>query len=230
MVENKEEEEDEEDEDDWDAFQSFPASANAGGTDSKEESISEEPIPVENTLVSEVNAESEFFQQEAMSQKSNIVKDVSGTDQQHVERDVISDTTGDELPPHGSIPRDQIEIEEPIDLQTNSGHMEKSDYQHDEREEEVVPNQEREDRARFSEVTEQIPSDLDPTEDKERSLELNLVKDEQLKDNSDDKSEPVLSDPIPLDEEAVKKADEKQFREAGRDDRSKQVAEDEPQP
>ncbi|PON93486.1 Coatomer beta subunit [Trema orientale] len=208
-IENKEEEQDEEDEDDWDAFQSFPASTNAAATNSKVESISEEPIQVENSLVSEVDTESDFLQEEAMSQTTNSIKDVSGADQQDIEGEVISYTPGDEMLPHVSITNDPSELEEPIDVQTNS--MEPSDCQHYEREEEIVPNQDRVDRAHLSEVTEQIQSDLDPTGDEEGSLEVNLVKDElPRKENSDDRSEPVPSDPIPFDQEAVSKADEKQ--------------------
>ncbi|XP_062106312.1 protein SWEETIE isoform X2 [Humulus lupulus] len=183
MVENEEDEEDDEDEDDWDAFQSFPASENAAGTDLKVESISKESIPIETE-----------------SQTTNTAKDVGDTEQQGVEGDVTSDTQGYNVPPYESTSQD---VDEAFDLQTNSGLKETSDYQHYGREEEVVANQERGDRAQLSEVTEQIPS---LNEDEEGSIEVNLVKDERLrKEKSAYKSEVAPSDPLPLDEEANEK-------------------------
>lgn len=224
--ENKEDEEDKEDEDDWDAFQSFPASTNAAGTDSKVGSTSKEPVPIENSMVSEVNAESDFYQEEAIFQRTNSVNDISGRDQQDVEGEVISDTQGDKMSPRGSIPREQSMEKESVDLQTHSSLMKPSDHQNYEREEEVVPNQEWEDKARLSETTEQVPAHPVPNEEDERPLELNLVKDEQLrKEYSDDNSEPLTSDPTPFDEVA----EEKQLTQDDSDNRSKQMTQDEPQ-
>ncbi|KAF4394315.1 hypothetical protein G4B88_018465 [Cannabis sativa] len=199
MVENKEDEEDEEDEDDWDAFQSFPASENAAGPDSKVESISKESIPTETE-----------------TQTTDTAKDISDTEQEGVEEDVTSDTQGYNLPQYGSILPDEDEVEEAFDLKTNSELMEASDSQHYEREEEAVANQEtgdeaqlnvvanreRRDEAQLSEASEQIPSDLGPNEDEERSIEVNLVKDDQLKNEKlGDKIDAVAasSDPTEAD-------------------------------
>ncbi|XP_030484965.2 protein SWEETIE isoform X1 [Cannabis sativa] len=226
MVENKEDEEDEEDEDDWDAFQSFPASENAAGPDSKVESISKESIPTETE-----------------TQTTDTAKDISDTEQEGVEEDVTSDTQGYNLPQYGSILPDEDEVEEAFDLKTNSELMEASDSQHYEREEEAVANQEtgdeaqlnvvanreRRDEAEWSEASEQIPSDLGPNEDKEGSIEVNLVKDEQLKNEKlGNKSDAVAasSDPLPFDEEA----NEKPQTEADRDNTSEASGEAELQP
>ncbi|GMN57078.1 hypothetical protein TIFTF001_026181 [Ficus carica] len=198
MEENEDEEEDEEDDDDWDAFQSFPASANAAGVDSKVESISEETVLVEkNSSVPEVERESDLFQ-EAVSQSPNNTRDASDTTQEDVEDEVISETPGGQMASHGSIPYDGNVVEEPIDSRTSSGLAEPSDDdQHDQGEEEATLNKEKEEGAGSTKVTEQITSDLDPIGNNERSA---VSKDQELiKENSDDESEPGPVDTTPLD-------------------------------
>lgn len=197
MEENEDEEEDEEDDDDWDAFQSFPASATAAGVDSKVESISEETVPVEKNSVPEVERESDLLE-EAVSQSPNNTRDASDTTQEDVEDEVISETPGGRMASHGSIPYDGNAVEEPIDSRTSSGLAEPSDDdQHDQEEEEVTLNKEKEEGAGSTDVTEQITSDLDPIGNNERSV---VSKDQELiKDNSDDESEPGPVDTTPLD-------------------------------
>ncbi|KAF3443897.1 hypothetical protein FNV43_RR13587 [Rhamnella rubrinervis] len=66
----------EEDEDDWDNFQSFPASANAAGSDPNDENVVEEPDQIENPSVSKTNAGSDFSQEHSISQPSDNKNDM----------------------------------------------------------------------------------------------------------------------------------------------------------
>lgn len=176
-MEENEDEEDEEDDDDWDAFQSIPASANAAGVDSKVEIISEETVPVEKNSVPEVDRESDLFE-DAFSQSPNNTRDASGTTQEDLEDEVIFETPGGQMASHGSIPYDRNAVEETIDSRTSSGLAEPyDDDQHDQGEEEVTLNKEKEEGAGSSEVTEQIASDLDPIGNNERSV---VSKDQEL--------------------------------------------------
>ncbi|EXB97166.1 hypothetical protein L484_008656 [Morus notabilis] len=176
MAEKEEDKEDEEDDDDWDAFQSFPNSANAAGTDSKVESISEESVLVEeNSSVPELDAESDFFK-EAVSQSPNNTRDAGSTDQEDVEGEVIFETPTDEMALHENI---DGEVDEPTDFRIISGLAEPcDDSQHYQ---EVALNKEEEEGAGSSKVTEQIPSDLDSTEDAERLVEVNISEDQELR-------------------------------------------------
>lgn len=196
MAEKEEDKEDEEDDDDWDAFQSFPNSANAAGTDSKVESISEEPVLVEeNSSVPELDAESDFFK-EAVSQSPNNTRDAGSTDQEDVEGEVIFETPTDEMALHENIPIDGNEVDEPTDFRIIGGLAEPCDgSQHYQ---EVALNKEKEEGAGSSKVTEQIPSDLDSTEDAERLVEVNISEDQELRrEYSDNESEPGPSDTSP---------------------------------
>lgn len=222
-------EEDDEDEDDWDNFQSFPASANVAGSDPNEESVVEEPDQVENPSVSKTNAGSDFSQEHSVSQPSDNINESSNTDQEAGEGEV---TQGDGTSVDRDMTQDIFTVEGPRDFQSDENSTEPRDNQKYEREE--VPREEREEKVESSQLSEQIPTDIDSVEAAERSAEVNIDVAHELRkeESSDIKIEALLSvseplEPLPLDEEAVNSKDQIQLKEADKESQKESMAEKE---
>ncbi|KAK2663047.1 hypothetical protein Ddye_001621 [Dipteronia dyeriana] len=164
-------EESEEDEDDWDAFQSFPASANAAGTDSKEQSVAEEPGLAEIPSALEGSDEKDDSQEFTGSKPLGSVEE--GNNAEHLESageyDLISDRSSD---------RNEAKVVQ--DFQTNIGATRPSDETYQEMEQELMPNLESEDRAAANHENEIAPDDERHSENIEGSVQKNSEGDEQV--------------------------------------------------
>lgn len=179
-------EEDEEDEDDWDAFQSFPASTSAAVNESQVESVAKEPGLVENPSVLEINARSDDFQEISTSQPLNNVEEINNPDHQEAGEDVISDTPGSQVSPQSDVPSNRRGMNEVLDFQATNNVIKPYDDQHQEEEEEVVQSQEREEAAVSSQENEQISSDLEPVEVPEGLGKVNVVEDQDVREENPD--------------------------------------------
>lgn len=175
-------EEDEEDEDDWDAFQSFPASTSAAVNESQVESVAKEPGLVENPSVLEINARSDDFQDQPL----NNVEEINNADHQEAGEDVISDTPGSQVSPQSDVPSNRRGMNEVLDFQAPNNVIKPYDDQHQEEEEEVVQSQEREEAAVSSQENEQISSDLEPVEVPEGLGKVNVVEDQDVREENPD--------------------------------------------
>lgn len=193
-----------EDEDDWDNFQSFPATANAAGSDPNEESVVVEPDQVENSSVTKTDVGSDSFQERSVSQPSDNVNEISDTDQyaggdrSWVERNAS----------------DIIERDEPRKLQSDENAAKPRDNQQYEREE--VPRNEKE--------------ETDHVEEAEGSAEVNLDEGELRKvEISDTKVEPLMSvsEPFALDQEAGNSEDQRQLKQTNTESDLKSMVEKE---
>lgn len=162
-------EEEEEDEDDWEAFQSFPATTNAAESESEVESKMEEPDLGETVSVLEVNIGSDYNDGDSILEPLHNVKVVNETGHQEAgEGEVISDTPDGMKFPQGGV-------------------IEPCGDQHRERDEEVVCRQEGT-VAGPDQMTEHMPSELNPIEHAELSVGVNMVDHQvQGKGKPDDK-------------------------------------------
>ncbi|KAL5739454.1 hypothetical protein ACOSQ2_028634 [Xanthoceras sorbifolium] len=155
--------ESEEDEDDWDAFQSFPASANATETDSKEQSIAEEPSLAPNSSALECSGEKDYSREFTSSKPHSSVKE--GNEAEHPEsgeRDLISDRP------------DYINEAEVVqDFQTSIAVTKPSDDKYQEMEHELVPSLESEDRAATNHGNEIAADVQQQNENAEGSVQMN---------------------------------------------------------
>ncbi|KAJ7971210.1 HEAT repeat-containing protein 5B [Quillaja saponaria] len=171
------EEEDEEEEDDWDAFQSFPASANATGMDSKTESAAGDPSHRENSSDTEITTGSDQFQECSTSKPLDSVKHLNHDScQEVVEEEKLSDEPGIQMSPQNH--EFDTENIEKHDLQTNynANKPKPCEDEHQEREEEVTPVPGTEKEEASSKANEQFPSDHHSAEG---SLEMNSVEDRE---------------------------------------------------
>ncbi|BBH06892.1 HEAT repeat-containing protein [Prunus dulcis] len=162
-------EEEEEDEDDWEAFQSFPATTNAAESESEVESKMEEPDLGETVSVLEVNIGSDYNDGDSILEPLHNVKVVNETGHEEAgEGEVISDTPDGMKFPQGGV-------------------IEPCGDQHRERDEEVVFRQEGT-VAGPDQMTEHMPSELNPIEHAELSVRVNIVDHQvQGKGKPDDK-------------------------------------------
>ncbi|KAK3212082.1 hypothetical protein Dsin_016788 [Dipteronia sinensis] len=164
-------EESEEDEDDWDAFQSFPASANAARTDSKEQSVAETPGLAEIPSALEGSDEKDDSQEFTSSKPHGSVEE--GNNAEHLEssgeHDLISDRSSD---------RNEAEVVQ--DFQTNIGATKPSDETYQEMEQELVSNLESEDRAAANHDNEIAPDVQQHNENIEGLVQKNSEGDEQV--------------------------------------------------
>ncbi|XP_057993388.1 protein SWEETIE isoform X1 [Hevea brasiliensis] len=151
------------DEDDWDAFQSFPASTDTAGNDSKVESVAEES-GVAKTFVSEIKSGIDDIQEFSTSQPIN-KDDMDVTEHQEAgEMEVISDSSGDE---------NKMEGNHDVSAQLND---------QPKREEKLVRSQEGEGGAESSQGNMKISSDLQSVADAEGLIQVNVGEEyEQLK-------------------------------------------------
>ncbi|KAF2313762.1 hypothetical protein GH714_013249 [Hevea brasiliensis] len=155
------------DEDDWDAFQSFPASTDTAGNDSKVESVAEES-GVAKTFVSEIKSGIDDIQEFSTSQPIN-KDDMEVTEHQEAgEMEVISYSSGDE---------NKMEGNHDVSAQLND---------QPKREEKLVRSQESE-GAESSQGNMKISSDLQSVADAEGLIQVNVGEEyEQLKGNDID--------------------------------------------
>ncbi|KAI9153290.1 hypothetical protein LWI28_008916 [Acer negundo] len=164
-------EESEEDEDDWDAFQSFPASTNEAGTDSKEQSVAEEPGLAENPSALEGSDEKDDSQEFTSSKPLGSVEE--GNNAEHLEssgeHDLISDRSSD---------RNEAKVVQ--GFQTNIGATKPSDETYEEMEQKLVPNLESEDRAAANHDNEKAPDVQQHNENIEGLVQKNSEGDEQV--------------------------------------------------
>ncbi|XP_038720133.1 protein SWEETIE isoform X2 [Tripterygium wilfordii] len=175
--------EEDEDDDDWDAFQSFPATANAAGTESKVEGAAERPDLVESPA-SEISTQDTTFQDYRKSESLENMKDMEEWERQEAdEEEATSDSPGA-----------KNENKDPSVFQTGDGN--ESDK---EKEEKVGTRQEIEGQvSRQDNIG--ISSEPHIVEGTGKAIEVNLVENQKLREESADSNQVSSNDPLKVED------------------------------
>lgn len=234
-------EEEEEDEDDWDTFQSFSSSINLAASDSKVESVAEEPTLTKNSLGSDINTTDYHSEKHSASESSDKMKEIVAEDNKETRKEEMIFANLDEtneVEKIGSSDKSQeystSQSCNPVKERTSEGHGETSkevisdtlgdanemeELHHNHQDiEEAVSTQENEGHAL---------ADLGPAKDTGELRAVNLAEDQQqsydshddINEIQDSSSEPSSHEGISNSEshgEADDRTDSEKHQESGK--------------